>query len=116
LYAEYYYSVADSILRVVSYDWERDRYRNIFDKKTVFEEESNKLNEYNKEYERLRDILTSKIGQPIRTDTKLTNKSGSRGNYFTRESEWDNEIYHATLNMIFESMTYRIRLNLYWKK
>lgn len=116
LYAEYYYSKADSMLRVVSYDWERDRYGNFFEKGPVFEEESHKLEGYNKEYERIRGILTATIGEPRKTDKGPATKSGSRGNYLTRDTEWDNEIYHATLSMVFESMTYRIRLNLYWKK
>ena len=30
LYAEYYYSSSDSVLRYVSYDWERDKFGNFF--------------------------------------------------------------------------------------
>ena len=36
VYAEYFYTPADSMLRLVSYDWERDRYGNFF-------EQTNKL-------------------------------------------------------------------------
>ena len=36
IYAEYFFSEQDSILRYVSYDWERDRYGNFFKKQETW--------------------------------------------------------------------------------
>jgi hypothetical protein len=116
IYAEYYYTPEDSILRLVSYDWEKNRYGNFFDKQKMWEEESKKFETYNKEYERIKKILISQLGTPASTDTKAKTESSERGKYFTRETLWENENVHAELDMVFESMTYRVRLTLYWKK
>jgi hypothetical protein len=116
VYAEYFYTPGDSILRLASYDWEKDRYGNFFDKQKMWKEESNKFDTYNKEYERIKKILIAQLGVPTSTDTKAKEESSDRGKYFTRETLWESDDVHAELNMIFESMTYRVRLTLYWKK
>ena len=116
VYAEYFYTPTDSILRLASYDWEKDRYGNFFDKQKMWEKESKKFDTYNKEYERIKAILIPQLGTPTTTDTKAKAESSDRGKYLTRETVWDTEEVHAELNMIFESMTYRVRLTLYWKK
>jgi hypothetical protein len=118
LYVEYFYSEPDSILRYISYDWERAKFDNLFKKKEILKEESNKLKEYNSEYERIKRHLLTQLGAPIKEDLEpqkiLSNEN--RGEYFTRSTTWDSSDYHAELKMIFESMTYRIRMNYYWKK
>ena len=116
LYAKYFYSPSDSILRVVSYDWEKNKYGNFFDKQKMWKEESKKFDVYNKEYERVKNILLKQLGAPTSTDTTAKEESSERGKYFTRETSWETAEIHAELNMIFESMTYRIRLTFYWKK
>jgi hypothetical protein len=58
----------------------------------------------------------SQIGKPTSTDTAAKTVSSDRGKYFTRNTLWETEDIHADLNMIFESMTYRVRLTIYWKK
>jgi len=116
LYAEYFYSQGDSILRLASYDWEKDRYGNFFDKQKMWAEESKKFDIYNKEYERIKSVLLTQLETPTSADTKAKEVNSERGKYFTRETLWETENIHAELNMIFESMTYRIRLTIYWKK
>jgi hypothetical protein len=116
VYAEYFYTSADSILRLVSYDWEKDRYSNYNDKQKMWKDESKKFGSYNDEYERIKTILLGQLGTPTSTDTKAKEENSSRGKYFTRETLWNSEDIYAELNMIFESMTYRIRLTIYWKK
>ena len=116
LYAEYFYTPGDSILRLVSYDWEKERFGNFFDKQKMWNEESKKFAIYNKEYERIKTILVEQLGIPTTTDTEAKEESSDRGNYFTRETVWETESLYAKLNMIFESMTYRVRLTLYWKQ
>jgi hypothetical protein len=116
IYAEYFYTPADSILRLASYDWEKGRYDNFFDKQNMWKEESKKFDTYNKEYERIKKVLVSQLGTPTSTDTTAKAVSANRGKYFTRNTLWETGDIHADLNMIFESMTYRVRLTIYWKK
>lgn len=118
VYAEYYYSVPDSVLRYISYDWERDKHGNFFKKQDIWREESKKLKQYNEEYERIKSSLILQLGRPKEEDKELqkVKSNDSRGDYFTRKSTWETNEYHADLDMIFESMTYRIRMNYYWKQ
>jgi len=116
IYAEYFYTPGDSILRLASYDWEKGRYDNFFDKQKMWKEESKKFDTYNKEYERIKNVLLTQLGAPSSTDTTAKTVSSDRGKYFTRNTLWEKEEVHAELNMIFESMTYRVRLTIYWKK
>jgi hypothetical protein len=116
VYAEYFYTPEDSILRLTSYDWEKGRYNNFFDKQKMWKEESKKFDTYNNEYERIKKVLLIQLGTPTSTDTTAKTISSDRGKYFTRNTSWETENVHAELNMIFESMTYRVRLTLYWKK
>ena len=115
LYAEYFYTQNDSILRLVSYDWEKDKYGNFFDKQKMWPKEAKKLKVYNKEYERIKSLVITKLGTPTVTDSIPQKETSNRGEYFTRESKWETAEFYAELSMIFESMTYRIRLTLYWK-
>jgi hypothetical protein len=71
---------------------------------------------YDKEYEIIKTILIAQLGTPAKTDSKAKEENSDRGIYFTRETLWETENVLAELNMIFESMTYRVRLTLYWKK
>ncbi|PZR24976.1 MAG: hypothetical protein DI535_20220 [Citrobacter freundii] len=116
VYAEYFYTPGDSILRLASYDWEKGRYDNFFEKQKMWEEESKKFDTYNSEYERIRKVLLLQLGKPVSTDTAAKSESSSRGDYFTRSTVWKTEEIHAKLDMTFESMTYRVRFTLYWKK
>ncbi|HUC82431.1 MAG TPA: hypothetical protein VMR70_16110 [Flavisolibacter sp.] len=116
LYASYFYTPSDSVLRLVAYDWEKDLYGNFFDKQKIWKEESKKFDKYNKEYDRIKAALILELGTPTQTDTQAKEVSSDRGNYFTRETIWETDGVHAELDMIFESMTYRVRLTLYWKK
>lgn len=117
IYAEYFYSVPDSILRYVSYDWERDKYGNFNNKKKIWEEESGKLDAYNQEYETIKTNLRNRFGKPVKEDIGLQKvKTDSKaGFYYTRECYWETPLYHAELVMIFEAMTYRINFTYYWK-
>jgi hypothetical protein len=116
IYAEYFYTPGDSILRLASYDWEKDRYGNFFDKQKMWKEESKKFETYNSEYERIKKVLLLQLGTPSSTDTVAKTENSDRGKYFTRETLWETENLHAELNMVFETMTYRVRLTMYWKK
>ncbi|MCE2963822.1 MAG: hypothetical protein ACK5UE_01125 [Chitinophagales bacterium] len=70
LSVEYFYSKEDSIIRYISYDWEREPFGNFFDKPKIWKEESKKLRKYNAEYDKIKSILVSKIGNPVSQDEK----------------------------------------------
>jgi hypothetical protein len=116
IYAEYFFTPGDSILRLSSYDWEKGRYDNFFVKQKMWKEESKKFDTYNNEYERIKKVLLIQMEAPTSTDTTAKTVSSERGKYFTRNTMWETEDLHAELNMIFESMTYRVRFTIYWKK
>jgi hypothetical protein len=118
LFAEYFYSLPDSIIRYISYDWERDKYGNFFKKQEIWKEESKKFKEYNLEYEKIKSTLIAQLGKPSTQDTEpqITKSTSGRGDYLSRNTVWETEEYYSKLNMIFESMTYRIRWYYYWKK
>ncbi len=61
IYAEYFYTPGDSVVRLISYDWEKDRYGNFFDKQKMWKAESSKLDIYNSEYERIKKRFTNAI-------------------------------------------------------
>lgn len=117
IYAEYFYSKPDSILRYVSYDWENNRYGNYNDKKKDWEKQNTKLTEYNAEYERIKKQLIKEFSQPIKQDeTPQETKSDYGGpDYLSRNTVWETDKTFMKLNMIFGASTYRIRLYYYWK-
>lgn len=117
VYAEYFYSKPDSILRYVSYDWENNRYGNYYDKKKDWETQSKKLTEYNAKYERIKKQLISEFGQPIEQDNQPQETKSDYGgtDYLSRNTIWESESKFMKLNMIFGASTYRIRLYYYWK-
>ncbi|MBY0477564.1 MAG: hypothetical protein K2Q24_07945 [Chitinophagaceae bacterium] len=116
VYAEYFYTPKDSILRLVSYDWEKDRYGNFFDKQKIWQEESTKFKVYDTEYERIRAVIVNELGAPASTDKVAKKRKSENTKYFTRESIWETKDFHAQLTMTFASTTYRIRFTIYWKK
>lgn len=117
LHAEYFFSKSDSVIRFISYNWERESFGNFFKKQEMWKEESGKLKAYNAEYEKIKSALMVKLGKPNAQDLEpqITKSDSGRGDYFTRRTTWENDEFHAQLTMIFESMTYRIRWNYYWK-
>jgi hypothetical protein len=116
IYAEYFYTPGDSTLRLISYDWEKDRYGNFFDKQKMWKEENSKLDIYNGEYERIKKDLLTQLGTPTTTDTAPQDVNTDGQKYISRKTIWENDVFHAELHLIFASTTYRIRLMLYWKK
>ncbi len=116
VYAEYFYTPKDSILRLVSYDWEKDRYGNFFDKQKIWQEESTKFKVYDTEYERIRAVIVNELGAPASTDKEAKKRKSENTKYFTRESLWETQDFYAQLTMTFAPTTYRIRFTIYWKK
>ncbi|ULC58516.1 hypothetical protein MBM09_11350 [Flaviramulus sp. BrNp1-15] len=117
IYAEYFYSKPDSILRYISYDWENNRYGNYNDKKKDWEKQSTKLTEYNAEYERIKKQLIKEFNQPIKQDDGPQETKSDYGgpDYLSRNTIWESDKRFMKLNMIFGASTYRIRLYYYWK-
>lgn len=118
VYAEYFYSESDFIIRYISYDWEKDKYGNFFKQQEIWKEEGKKLKQYNSEYERIKSTLIEQLGEPTTQDKEpqKTESTSGRGDYLSRNTVWETDEYYSKLNMIFESMTYRIRWYYYWKE
>jgi len=119
IYAEYFYSKPDSILRYVSYDWENNRYGNYNDMQKGWKTESTKLTEYNTEYERIKIQLIKEFGQPTEPDfgpiKAISEHGDEEPDYLSRNTIWETDKKFMKLNMIFGASTYRIRLYYYWK-
>ncbi len=116
VYAEYFYTPNDSLLRLISYDWEKGRYGDLKDMLESRKDESGKLEIYQGEYVRIREQLIKMFGKPNQVDEQLKSVPFGEQSYLSQKTLWENEAVHANLNMIFGAGTYRIRLTLYWKK
>ncbi len=118
LHVDYFYTENDKIVRLISYNWEKEAFSDFNKKLELFRGESSKRSNYEQEYKRLFKLVVTKLGSPKISDneSKIVKSNSDRGDYVTQNTVWDNENFHAELNLIFESMTYRIRMTLYWKK
>jgi len=118
IYTEYFFSLPDSTLRFVSYDWEIDRYGNYNDKQKIWKREANKLGQYNEKYEDIKTYLIDKLGQPTEQDFEPQRTKSQWGNsdYWSRKTTWENKEVISSLSLVFASNTYRIRWNYYWKE
>jgi len=116
VYAEYFYTPNDSLLRLVSYDWEKGRYGNLNDMLESRKEQSGKLEIYLSEYKRIRRQLIKTFGKPDQADEKPKTVDDEGQKYLNQNTLWETDEVHADLNLIFSAGTQRIRLTLYWKK
>ncbi|RYD76387.1 MAG: hypothetical protein EOP55_11580 [Sphingobacteriales bacterium] len=116
VYAEYFYTPKDSLLRLVSYDWEKGRYGDLKDILETRKEQGGKLEIYLGEYERIRGQLVKTFGKPGQADEKPKTVSDDGQKYLNQNTLWETDEVHSDLNLIFSAGTQRIRLTLYWKK
>lgn len=116
VYAEYFYTPKDSLLRLVSYDWEKGRYGDLKDILESRKVQGGKLEVYLGEYERIRGQLIKTFGKSDQADEKPKTVSDEGQKYLNQNTLWETEEVHADLNLIFSAGTQRIRLTLYWKK
>ena len=117
VYAQYFFSKSDSIIRFVSYDWEIDKYGNYFKKQEIWKQEAKKLDKYNGKYNQIKSFLSESIGEPTISDSepKLTKSKWGKEDYLSRKTEWETDKIYSSLSLVFASNTYRIRWNYYWK-
>ncbi|WP_448137998.1 hypothetical protein [Sphingobacterium siyangense] len=118
LSVEYFFSEKDSLLRIVSCNWEVNRYNKSMQKLAKgWKEENKKLDIYNKEYERIKKNMIQIFGLANSDDQepKSVKSPWDSSTYLTRETVWDNMDLHAQLDLIFSDNTHRIRLTYYWK-
>lgn len=118
LSVEYFFSEKDSLLRIVSCNWEVNRYNKSMQKRAKgWKEENKKLNIYNKEYERIKKNMIQIFGVASSDDQepKSVKSPWDSSTYLSRETVWDNMDLHAQLDFIFSDNTHRIRLTYYWK-
>ncbi|MFC5626579.1 hypothetical protein [Algoriphagus winogradskyi] len=122
LHTEYFFSEKDSILRYISYDWEKERYSSYQQKSQMWKIESKKLDLYVFEYEKIKSELMGELGIPsfydeIPLEVKKKNDTPSYSDTptYSKETIWENKRTYSKLNLIFGNQTYRIRFSHYWK-
>ena len=118
LTVEYFFSEKDSLLRIVSFDWEVNRYnKSIQELAKGWKDENKKLDIYNKEYERIKKNLIQIFGSVTSDDQKPIRVKSPWGSdtYLSRKTVWANVDLHAQLDLIFADNTHRVRLTYYWK-
>lgn len=116
VYAEYFYTPGDSLLRLVSYDWEKGRYGDLKEMLESRKQQAGKLDVYTNEYVRIKKQLVKTFGKPDKADEKPKTVGEAGEEYLNQNTLWEREELHADLNLIFSAGTQRIRLTLYWKK
>ncbi len=116
MYAEYFYSEVDSVLRYINYDWEKDKYGDFSKKQVIWKEEDRKLNVYSYEYDKIKAQLITQLGKPMYQDKEpmVYMKIGER-EHPARKTVWENDKHYSELWMIFGLNGYRIRWSYYWK-
>lgn len=115
LTAEYFFTASDSLVRFISYIWEKNRFGDLSEKMKQDESESKNIIFYNKEFDRIQSVIESYYGKPDYDDKKPQEKSSSKGTYYFRRSKWDFDDKYGSLTMIFGEDTYRISFRIYWK-
>jgi len=117
IYAEYFFSKNDSIIRFINYDWEIGKYDNYFTKKEIWKKESKNLAKYNIKYNHVKSSLSKKIGKPKTEDSepKIVKSKFNESEYFSRTTIWETNKIYSSLELVLASNTYRIRWNYYWK-
>lgn len=106
LYTHYYYTEPDSVVRYVNYIWELGLYDNLFEKLKVFEAEKNKIEKYNKEYERIKRNLFKKLGKPKKEDSspKETKSKSDNESFIDCINFWNHTfwIHSKCIQLLFE--------------
>ncbi|EMS33665.1 hypothetical protein C943_04544 [Mariniradius saccharolyticus AK6] len=116
LYAEYFFTSEDSILRYISYDWEHDRYGSYQAKQELWKSESEKLTQYDSAYQKIKEDLIRVLSLPLIEDKELEKSINQNGvEVYTREAIWEDEKTKSKLKLFFGDQTFRIRWNHYWK-
>lgn len=113
--AEYFFTASDSLVRFISYNWEKNRFGDLSEKMKQDESESKNIIFYNKEFDRIQSVIESYYGKPDYDDKKPQEKSSRKGTYYLRKSKWDFDDKYGSLTMIFGADTYRISFRIYWK-
>lgn len=116
LHIEYFFSEQDSILRFISYDWEKEKYSSYQEKSQIWKIESTKLDSYNSEYEKIKNELMSELGIPVFADENLiTVENKQETESYSKQTIWENQNTYSKLTLNFGNQTFRIRLSHYWK-
>ena len=115
LHVEYFYSLPDSTLRFVIYDWERAKYSTEAEKEKAWKEEPFKKEVYQEKYESLKAKGEKQFGTPKTEDQdwqKMESVS-ERGDFLIRLTEWETRDYDIQLYMVFAYLHYSIQFRFY---
>lgn len=120
---KYFYSLPDSTVRVVTYEWDRDASADLEEPEP---EPTERLGEYNAQYEKLRAELVRELGDPEAAQ-ELREQRGSSGLYWSRSDEWRTNDHEVSMELAFSSekdedadlsiksiSTHQIRVKVSW--
>jgi hypothetical protein len=119
---KYHFSLPDSIVRLIDYDWDVLNYIDISNYNNIKNskgEPEKRINDYNKKYENLKNELTQKIGKSKQSESDLKFTKAGEEKYCNRDDNWETKDYSISLNLIFTSDssslgTSRIRARVDW--
>ncbi len=97
VYAEYFYTPQDSLLHLVSYDWEMARYADLKEVLESRKEQSGKLEIYLGEYVCIREQLIKTFGKPNQVDEKPKTVPFEGQSYFNQNTLWETDAVHTIL-------------------
>lgn len=116
LFASYFYSLPDSTIRLVLYEWSKYLYRDEQETKVLWLLEKDKRKGYKSKYYQLKQEFQKLFGPPIGEDDELIIQQGSgEENIYMLQTTWEQETFGAELYLIFEEQQYSINLKYYWK-
>jgi len=119
--AEYYYSIKDSVVNAIVYDWNiMNEVTNLKTDEYKLEQQVSRKDDYIKQYNSVRSQLITLLGQPSKTG-EITESTDD----FNGETQWDFDDKEVILNTVFTSKlkavgpfkfgSFRVRLKVDWK-
>ncbi|PHS62819.1 MAG: hypothetical protein COB12_10405 [Flavobacterium sp.] len=120
---EYFYTNKDSIVRLIVYNWDtKSKASHLRDFLKQENDESERFDEYNKEYDSIAKRISKYIGEPEKNQGKIEKKNEEGyGESYSRRILWKTEKCNVELILIWAERkgilgTYRIRTKIYWNK
>ncbi len=114
---QYFFSIPDSIVREIHIEIDSTNYSSNY---SNYIEPSERLKEFNSQYELIKEELISIFGEPYETN-KLQLKKEMQGNaYWKRKDNWENDTASVVMYLSFSdeekvSGQYRVRAIVYFK-
>lgn len=120
---EYYYSLKDSIVRLILYSWDTkntaSHLRDFLEKEN---DQSKRFDTYNEEFDKIVNLITKDLGKPNPNQGQIIKKQEvGYGEWYERKVIWESKKITTEVLLIWTENkgvlgTYRIRTKIYWPK